>query len=208
MFTLYDKEGYSIFERRRRPFSALFLIVCMAVVLVTHHSWAPDGLVDRAFDIAGVVLTVIGVSGRLWATMYIGGRKNAELVTDGPYSMCRNPLYFFSFVAGLGVCLEFENLILLTVFVIAFSLYYPFVIRSEERRLEGLFGAGFAPFKENIPAFFPKFKGLRFGSPVYSPKLLWKNFWDGSIFLFFIPAAIIVELLHESGVLPVYLRIP
>ena len=205
---MLEKPGFSFFERFRRLLSAAFLAVCMAIALFTGRSWAAGGAADRAFELGGAALVVLGVSGRLWATMYIGGRKNAELVKDGPYSMCRNPLYLFSFVSGLGVCLEFENLLLLAVFATAFSVYYPFVIRSEEIRLAGRFGAAFARFREETPAFFPRLSRLRFGVPDYSPRLMWKNLLDGSIFLLFIPAAYIIVRLQDSGVIPVYLRIP
>lgn len=204
------KESFNFFERNRRLISAAFAAICLTVVLFSHHSWEQGSAVDNAFDIGGVVLIVMGVLGRLWSTMYIGGKKNAVLVQDGPYSMCRNPLYFFSFVAGIGVCVELENVLLLLVFAVTFSFYYPFVIKSEEKRLEGIFGTKeFNAFRASTPAFFPNIAHLKLGAfPDYSPKLLWKNFMDGSIFLLFIPIAYFIERLHESGVLPVLLRIP
>jgi len=45
---------------------------------------------------AGTLLAGVAVTGRAWSLMYISGKKNASLVTVGPYSLCRNPLYFFS----------------------------------------------------------------------------------------------------------------
>ena len=38
-----------------------------------------------------------------WSSLYIAGRKGRELVTVGPYSTCRNPLYFFSIVGAAGM---------------------------------------------------------------------------------------------------------
>ena len=56
------------------------------------------------FNIIGLLLLFIGIMGRLYATLYIGGMKNSgsdgnSFIIDGIYSVCRNPLYFFSFIA-------------------------------------------------------------------------------------------------------------
>jgi len=203
------KEGFSFFEYHRRALSTVFLVAGLFLVLVTQHTWVEGGTVDTVFDWAGVILVAKGVLGRVWATMYIGGKKNSTLVTTGPYSMCRNPLYLFSFIAGLGVTVAFENLLLIGLYVLAFSLYYPNVIRSEEKRLESIFGAEFVAYKGASPAFFPKLTGLNLGKlSDYSARLMFKNFMDGSVFILMLPVAYIVERLHESGVLPVLLRIP
>jgi len=203
------KKGFNVFERRRRHLSALFLIIGIAIVAFTHHSWAPCSMVDIAFDWAGVLLIMAGVSGRLWATMHIGGRKNSSLVTTGPYSMCRNPLYLFSFLAGLGACVEFENVILIGMYLVTFTVYYPFVISSEEKRLESLFGAEFRAYKDSTPAFFPSLSHISLaGSSGMSTTLLWKNFRDSSVFIAMIPLAYVIEKLHESGMLASYWNIP
>ena len=41
-------------------------------------------------------MILICILGRTWATLYIGGQKQRELVTKGPYSVVRNPLYLFT----------------------------------------------------------------------------------------------------------------
>ena len=50
----------------------------------------------RLIEMAGLVLILVCILGRTWCTLYIGGLKKRELVTAGPYSVVRNPLYVFT----------------------------------------------------------------------------------------------------------------
>src|SRR5512135_1173800 len=185
-------EDYSFFEQRRKVITASFLVIGVFIVLFTRHTW-PVGGTGTVFTLIGAALIVAGLLGRLWSTMYIGGKKNASLVTEGPYSMCRNPLYFFSFLAGLGISLVFQNLLLIALYLIVFSFLYPLVIKSEEKRLHKFFGDEFLSYKSGTPAFIPNILRLRLGENSGVPKgRLWKTFLDGSIFLMFIPLAYLI----------------
>ena len=203
------KEGYSFFERKRKSLSALFLIVCIGFALVTHHSWDLGSGFDIGMDIAGVLLVLAGVAGRVWSTLYIGGRKNRELVTKGPYSLTRNPLYFFSFIAGVGITLELENLYLIIAFLVAFPVYYHFVIKSEERRLAKLFPAEFEAYRRSTPAFFPRFSSMDFsGMTIHSAGLIKKCVLDGAVFLLMLCAAVAIEHIQEMGLLATLITVP
>lgn len=55
--------------------------------------------------LVGCLCVGAAMAGRIWCAQYIAGYKNDVLVREGPYSVCRNPLYFFSFLgctASLG----------------------------------------------------------------------------------------------------------
>lgn len=201
-------EDYSFFEQRRKVITASFLVIGVFIVLFTRHTW-PAGGTGTVFTLTGAALIVAGLLGRLWSTMYIGGKKNTALVTEGPYSMCRNPLYFFSFLAGLGISLVFQNLLLIALYLVLFSFLYPLVIKSEEKRLHKFFGDEFLSYKSSTPAFIPNVLRLRLGENSGVPKgRLWKTFLDGSIFLMFIPLAYLIARLQESGALPTFWSIP
>ena len=60
----------------------------------------------------GLVLLFAAILGRLWSILYIGSHKNRRLVTDGPYSITRNPLYLFSLTAITGIGLMFGSLLI------------------------------------------------------------------------------------------------
>ena len=60
----------------------------------------------------GVLMVVFGWFGRIWASLYIEGNKTKNLVTSGPFSMVRNPLYFFSLIMLLGFCLALKAIYL------------------------------------------------------------------------------------------------
>src|SRR5512143_1786274 len=197
------------FERNRKVLTRAIVAVSVVLALVTHRSWEPGGPLDLAFRWAGFVLVLAGVLGRLWCTLYIGGRKNDELVTEGPYSMCRNPLYFFSFVAGLGITVTLENLVVMALLVAGFALYYPSVIRAEEKRLAGLFGARFMAYRSSTPSFFPRpalYKSAK--TREFQPKMMKRALKDSIVFLAMPPLADLIGKLHESGVLPVLFRVP
>jgi len=107
-------------------------------------------------ELSGLVMLAIAAFGRVWCLVFVAGRKNNALVTDGPYSIMRNPLYFFSFIGAVGFGLAVENPILALSLAIIFALYYPFVVRREERFLLAKFGAPFREYMAAVPRWFPK----------------------------------------------------
>jgi hypothetical protein len=74
--------------------------------------------------LVGIVLAAVGMVGRIWCLTYSSGYKSSELVTQGPYSVCRNPLYFFSFIGLVGIGLATET-VSLTLFLVAFFALVP-----------------------------------------------------------------------------------
>lgn len=95
---------------------------------------------DIAFDSGawGLLAACIGL--RFWATLYIGGRKEKELVTTGPYSLCRNPLYRGSLCAALSMALFLNSFTLLFAVILVAAAYSRLVILFGETRLEETFG--------------------------------------------------------------------
>ena len=150
----------------------------------------------------------IGSLGRIWCSLYIAGYKNSVLVTSGPYSITRNPLYFFSLLGSVGVGLATETLVTPFVILLLFLGYYPIVIRSEERRLLKLHGENFEVYCRKTPTFFPKLSLLE--EPltyIVNAKIFRKNIFGALWFIWLMGILEIIEAFHEAGVLPIYLRI-
>ena len=87
----------------------LGLLVTLAVFAVLFFfgdtRWSPA--VHETMRWLGAGLIFVCISGRTWCSLYIGGRKNHELVTTGPYSVSRNPLYVFSIIGAIGIGAQF-----------------------------------------------------------------------------------------------------
>ena len=60
-----------------------------------------------------------GASLGFWATLYVGGRKETVLVTDGPYSACCNPLYLESFFLAVAAPLFLDRAVAVAAVLIA-----------------------------------------------------------------------------------------
>lgn len=111
--------------------------------------------------LTGAVLAVVGGVIRAWAAGTI--RKNKILTVSGPYAYTRNPLYFGSFLVGLGVVVGSGSIWLLLIFLVFFAVVYHRTMKAEERRLEELFGENFRRYAAAVPRFLPRLWPYRCG---------------------------------------------
>lgn len=194
---------------RRIPATRIVALALLSLILVTDHSWERYGLLDLVIEFSGFVLIGICTFGRLWSSLYISGFKERRVVTEGPYSMVRHPLYFFSFLGAIGIGLAAENILVLAVLVLLFVFYYPFVILGEEKKLIDLHGEDYLKYMETTPRFLPKLSLLSEPElyPVDSRRYR-SAFFDAMWFFWFFMILQIVERLRFLGWLPVLFRVP
>lgn len=132
------------------------LLVPAAFLAVTSHHIYPEGTWDTFLGLAGLVLLLIAMGGRIWASAHLAGRKNKALVTEGPFALSRNPLYLFSLVGFVGAGLAFESVSLAALFAgVFFATHWP-TIHIEERRLAALFGEEYEEYCRRVPRFIPR----------------------------------------------------
>lgn len=177
------------------------------LVLFSRSAWE-HSLVSAFLFAAGCLLVAVGMVGRGWAAGYIAGRKTSSLVVQGPYSLCRNPLYFFSLLGATGVALATETLTIPALFLLPFAIYYPRVIRSEECRLREVHGAEFDAYCRSTPAFWPNLQGLREeDTHVVNGPFFRRNIVDTMWFLWLVGILEIVKHLHKLDVLPTFVTL-
>lgn len=119
--------------------------------------------------VTGGLIALVGLLMRAWASGHI--RKNDALATSGPYAHTRNPLYFGSFILGVGFTVAASSqwwllLALGSLFAALFLGIYLPVMRVEAETLEGLFGEDYRRYARAVPLFFPRlspYEGSRDG---------------------------------------------
>ena len=142
-------------ENLRKPISfAAAAVFCLLLVFVRPRGFG--SLPMDGMKLLGLFLVFTATLGRILCTLYIGGRKDRELCQSGIYALCRNPLYFFSFLGLTGICLAAGNLTLTLVAGFAFLILYRTVIREEERKLQRLFPEEFEIYQRSVPRFWPR----------------------------------------------------
>jgi protein-S-isoprenylcysteine O-methyltransferase Ste14 len=105
--------------------------------------------------IVGGFVALLGLGLRAWSAGHI--RKNSALAITGPYAYTRNPLYFGSFLMGLGFTVAAGRTWLWIVFAALFLGIYLPVMRVEARTLVELFGEDYRVYARSVPLFFPRF---------------------------------------------------
>ena len=142
-------------ERLRKPLSAVVAVGLIFLMVFGRPGWSGMWPME-VMRLVGFLLVFAGVLGRLLCTLYIGGRKNRELYQTGIYSLCRNPLYFFSFLGLTGICFISQSLILTVGACSVFLVLYHRVISREEVRLVEMFPSEFELYRRAVPRFWPR----------------------------------------------------
>jgi protein-S-isoprenylcysteine O-methyltransferase Ste14 len=196
-------------QRRRKHWLRGLIGLGALGLLFVASTWPDDQTVHEVLETIGLVAIVVCIAGRAWCILYIGGRKTNELVTLGPYSVSRNPLYLFSFLGAFGVGLQSGSLTVgLICLAIALAVFVPVVIR-EEKVLAEHFGEPFAAYCQRTPRFGPRVSAWRDAEHLsFSPGLLYLTVRDGLVFACAFPAFELIGYAQSNGVIPVFLRLP
>ncbi|MCX7304749.1 MAG: isoprenylcysteine carboxylmethyltransferase family protein [Hyphomicrobiales bacterium] len=190
------------YQAGRRAILAIIIVIAFAALVFVGS--IHDELTHEYIETLGLVLILVGIGGRLWATLYIGGRKSAEVVSTGPYSITRNPLYLFSSIAAAGVGAQTGSYVVACLSMLMCAAAFHLVARREERFLSATLGGEYLSYLQRVPRFLPNPSLYRDDLEVtFQTGKLRVAFVDGLVFLAAIPLLEVIEEGHESGTIPI-----
>lgn len=188
---------------RLRITQGWYLIVLL-LVAVSERPWSQHWSGDLA-SIAGLLLMAGAALGRVWVSAFIAGYKDERLITTGPYSLCRHPLYGLSLLGGLGVGLASRSLVILAITMLLLGVLCIRAIRDEERMLAARQAEAFRRYRDEVPCLIPR--TLKSRAP---PELqlnvahYWKAFLDAGSFIALYAAIAVLDSMHAADVLPMW----
>jgi protein-S-isoprenylcysteine O-methyltransferase Ste14 len=152
-------------------------ILLLIVLSVTNNDFRAYTLEITTIEslqmsILGFVLVVFGSFGRIWASLYIEGNKTKNLITAGPFSMVRNPLYFFSLIMLIGFSLALKAIYLPLALLLIFVLFHVPTIANEEKKLQDIHGEKFKSYVKSTPRLIPNI--FKYKRPETGEKVLVK----------------------------------
>jgi len=193
----------------RKQTLAVVLCAGLAVCLLGQARWRPGSAVHELIEWLGVLLIVMCIIGRTWCTLYIGGRKDAELVTLGPYSISRNPLYLFSSLGAAGIGAQFGSIVLAVAAALVSITIFCLVIRQEEQVLSGIHGTPYDEYRQRVPLLVPRFSLWKDADVLEArPPRIVMTFIDASLMLLAVPISEVIEQLQGRAILPVLFHLP
>lgn len=195
-------EALGRYQRRRRGGLAVLIVVFFGLIVFSGS--LQNELMHERIESMGLALILIGIGGRLWAILYIGGRKSTELISTGPYSVMRNPLYFFSTIAATGIGAQTGSLVVTVAAMLLCAGAFHAVALREERYLKSALGAPYLDYLERVPRFFPNPFLYRDQAEVtFTTRSFNLTLRDGLMFLVAIPFFEFIEEGQEKGLIPI-----
>lgn len=137
-----------VWSVRRRWFTPIASVGNTAEIIL---SLLTIGLTISSVWFSAAAVRTLGQQWSL-AARVLEGHK---LVTEGPYSVVRNPIYTGMFGMLLATGLAVSHWIGLLVAVIVFAAGTIIRVRSEEKLLRETFGAEFHEYARRVPAVIP-----------------------------------------------------
>jgi len=172
VFALFlRKKAPSAPDSKREPASiAGIALQCLSYAVVWTLRRPPFTSVvssSRIVKVAFAVLTMALAVGSVWfvsaAVRTLGKQwsitarvlEGHKLITRGPYSVVRNPIYTGMFGMLLATGMAISNWIGLLIAIVVFVIGTAIRVRSEERLLRGAFGEEFEAYARRVPAVVP-----------------------------------------------------
>jgi protein-S-isoprenylcysteine O-methyltransferase Ste14 len=189
--------------KRRLKINGVIMFFAGVIVIIFPAIFfrkASTGLSNEVTKVFGLAFILLGqlfrVSGRGYKAENSG--KGKALITSGPYSLVRNPMYLGIFLIGLGVVLVLFKLWVVLAFLAIFIIRYLLLIFTEEKKLAILFPKDYQAYFKSVPQrILPSISDLlkREVSEYLPVKKLWVKKEIGSIV-----AVLIITLSAEAWV--------
>lgn len=137
------------------------LLLVLALALARAFRSGDLAVHDPAVRAVGTALLVCGLAFAVWARVYLGRnwgmpmteKDEPELITAGPYSRVRHPIYSGLLLAILGTALA-TNLYWL-IALAALAVYFIYSAKVEERQLCATFAAAYPAYKAQTKMLIP-----------------------------------------------------
>ncbi len=165
--------GNFLFRHRNYIFPILYLILFVPSPKIFDDFYIPViiGLSVALFGQAIRILTI--------GLVYIirGGRHRQiyakELVTDGIFAHCRNPLYLGNILILTGSGIMSNSLVSLLIFLPLFVFAYQAIVIAEENFLNDRFGPQYKNYLKRVNRWVPNLKGI--GNTINSSTFKWRR---------------------------------
>jgi protein-S-isoprenylcysteine O-methyltransferase Ste14 len=153
--------------------------------------------------VTGFICVALACLGRIWTSAFIAGHKDEELITTGPYALCRHPLYACSVLGALGLGLTSRSVLLCVIVVVLIAALVIYAASGEEQFLADEFPEEFKAYLVATPRkWWPQMR--RTAGPAQlnvRPTVYWKAFLDAGSFLLLY---LLVGLAAEYRVIPAF----
>lgn len=147
--------------RSRGLVGGVLVAVFGAVVLLSDPALPDAAWGQIAFQTLGWAAFAAGAALRFWSTLYIGGRKRLTVVCEGPYSLCRNPLYVGTFLIAISAALMLQSLTFAIGILLGAVFYAWATVPAEERYLRETLGEPYVRYCQRTPRFWLNFAGFQ-----------------------------------------------
>jgi protein-S-isoprenylcysteine O-methyltransferase Ste14 len=165
--SLWIRIGDFLFKSRNGVFPVLLIGLFVAFPAPAQYGGNPAW--EEWKDAVAVAITLSGVGFRAavigFAYIKRGGLNKKvyaeNLVTEGFFGICRNPLYVGNMLIYTGVFLMHGHPAVVVLGILSYWLIYESIIAAEEFFLRGKFGPGYEDYCRDVPRWLPRFSRLK-----------------------------------------------
>jgi protein-S-isoprenylcysteine O-methyltransferase Ste14 len=139
-----------------------FIIIVTGFLFVFRGFYPHSPVLDDGLDFIGFMVLLAGIMLRMSARGHkkIHSQKSEQLVTTGPYTLVRNPMYLGSFLMGAGFIFMVWPWWSLPVFAYIFYVRFNKQIVHEEKCLSELAGEKYDRYCKRVRKLFPSLRYL------------------------------------------------
>jgi|JI8StandDraft_2_1071088.scaffolds.fasta_scaffold17309_5 protein-S-isoprenylcysteine O-methyltransferase Ste14 len=159
--------GNFLFRYRNKLFP--FIILALFAIAIPPAELFGNSALAHFKETIGIGLALAGlaVRGVVIGFAYIkrGGLNKKvyaeNLVTQGMFSLCRNPLYFGNMLIYAGVFVMHGDPLVIVAGISLYMFIYQCIIYAEENYLQNKFGDAYADYCKDVPRWIPRITQFR-----------------------------------------------